>query len=85
MTNRIVQAMETLRHMLGAEQHIPKRHWYHRNYFNSPDAGPDVELLHWMEEQGLVQRGRPNYWHATEAGQKAIGMSDYDIKKAKGS
>lgn len=79
--NSIVEGMEILRHMLGVGNHIPKRDWYSRNYFNSSDGGPDNDVLSWLESQGLVIRGRPQYWHVTKTGAKAIGMSERDIAK----
>ena len=80
--SQVVEGMEILRHMLGMGSHIPRRDWYSRNYFNSSDAGPDNDVLQWLEAQALVIRGRPQYWHVTRTGMKAVGMTEREIAKA---
>lgn len=79
--NRIIEGMNVLRHMLGVGSHIPKRQWYLRNYFNSSDGGQDNDVLQWLYSEGLVRKGRPQYWHATKAGGEAIGMTERELIK----
>lgn len=80
--DQIVADMEILRHMLGVGSHIPKRQWCYRNYFNAEAGHADMPSLLRMERQGLVVGGREGYWHATEAGMKAIGLNAKQIKRA---
>jgi hypothetical protein len=35
-----------------------------------------------LQELGFVEPGRPNYWHATKAGCKAIGFNAKQIRNA---
>jgi hypothetical protein len=74
--------LSILRHMLGVASNVPKKDIGYRNYFNSCAGHSDLPALERLEANGLVRRGGPNYWHATEAGCKAIGLTDKQIKKA---
>lgn len=74
--------LSILRHMLGVASNVPKKDIGYRNYFNSCPGHGDLPSLERLEANGLVRRGRPDYWHATEAGCKAIGLTDKQIKKA---
>lgn len=78
----IVADMEILRHMLGVGSHIPKKQWAYRNYFNAEDGHGDMPSLLRLQADGLVLKGRPGYWHASEAGCRAIGLNERQIKKA---
>jgi hypothetical protein len=81
--SQIVEDMDNLRHMLGARSTDSKRDWGYRNYYC---ANVGDESMARLAAQGLVRQGRtlPDqvYWHATEAGCKAIGLSDKFIQKA---
>lgn len=66
--------MEVLRHMLGMASNTPMKQWGYRNYYNSPDAGEDLETLRTLEAQGLVQQYRRDYWRATEDGMCVAGL-----------
>lgn len=74
--------LSILRHMLGVASNVPKKDIGYRNYFNSCPGHSDLPALERLEANGLVRRGRPDYWHATEAGCKAVGLTDKQIKKA---
>ncbi len=80
--DQIVYDMDNLRHMLGVRHGTRKRDYGYRNYFNSTEAGADFESMLRLESQGLVIRGRRCYWHATEAGCRAIGLDARQIKRA---
>lgn len=91
MTNSAQRAQETvadmgiLRHMLGVASNVAKKDIGFRNYFNSCPGHGDLPSLERLEANGLVRRGRPDYWHATEAGCRAIGLTDKQIKRALGN
>lgn len=70
----LLEQMEILRHMLGISAGQPVKQWGWRNYFNSPDAGPDLEALRTLRTQGLVEEYRRNYWRATETGMRVAGL-----------
>ena len=79
----VVEDMDNLRHMLGARSTDKKRDWCYRNYYCANVGDESMERL---AQQGLVIKGAEGrdqvYWHATEAGCKAIGLTDKQIKKA---
>lgn len=81
-SDEVVADMNNLRHMLGVGSHIPKRQWCYRNYFNADEGHSDMPSLLRLWANGLITRGRPGYWHATETGMKAIGLTAKQIKKA---
>lgn len=76
--------MESLRHMLGASVHIKKSRWGYRNYF-AAGAG-QVESMERLVAAGYAFKGsKPfdlTYYHATEAGMDAIGMSKAAKRRA---
>lgn len=78
-----VADMDNLRHMLGVGSHISKRSWGYRNYFNAGEGHAAMPSLLRLEAAGLVVRNpaRLEYWYATEAGCKAIGLTPAQIKK----
>ncbi len=78
----IVYDMDNLRHMLGIRDGTHKRDYGYRNYYNTSDGGPDVESMKRLQALGLTLPGRPNYWHATEAGCKAVGLNEKQIRRA---
>lgn len=69
--------MSNLRHMLGVARNVPKKQWGYRNYYASSVS--DMPSMRRLEVAGLVRRGRPYedayYFHATEAGCLAVGLS----------
>lgn len=76
---------EILTHMLGAGDHIPRGRRGYRNYYCTSVGD---ETLCEMEKAGLVvagrtiNDGRDQYFYATLAGCKAIGLSKAAIKRA---
>lgn len=78
----IIADMETLRHMLGVGEHIHKRDWGYRNYYNAEEGHDGMPSLLRLEGNGLIVRGHHGYWHATESGCKAIGLTAKQINKA---
>lgn len=79
----VVADMNNLRHMLGVGSHIHKRDWGARNYFNAGEGHADMPSLLRLEASGLIKRNsqRPDYWHATISGAKAIGLETSLIAK----
>lgn len=75
----IIEDMDNLRHMLGVGDHVRKKDWCYRNYYNANDGDASMERLH---VAGLVEQYRPNYWRATEAGCRAIGLTPKQIQRA---
>lgn len=76
-----------LRHMLGAVPgHYRKNQWGFRNYYCASQGGQDHADLQKMAEAGIVVQGRMGektiYFHATEAGCKAIGLTKAQIDRA---
>jgi hypothetical protein len=78
---------ETLTHMLGAGSHIPKEQHGCRNQFCASLGSEDHMSMLQMEAVGLVVKGRRlngdmQFFYATEAGCKAIGLSKAATKRA---
>jgi len=75
-----------LQRMLGAGEGSKKKDWGYRNYYAAPTSGESLEAMRRLEVAGLVKEGRVTesmiYFHATEAGCKALGFSAAQIKKA---
>lgn len=82
LAKQFVYDMDCLRHMLGIRQSTPKKDWGFRNYFNSSPQGYDFDSMKRLEANGLVRPGRRDYWHATEAGCRAVGLNEKQIKRA---
>jgi len=76
--------MDSLRHMLGVRTHEKKRTWGYRNYF-AAGAG-SIASMERLVVAGYVTRGRATdsmtYYHATEAGMDAIGLSKAAKRRA---
>ncbi|WP_175787476.1 hypothetical protein [Burkholderia anthina] len=80
--------LRKLQHMLGAVPgHYSKAKWGWRNYY-ATSGGPATEAMKRMEALGLVQLGHTSeggmaYYHATEAGCRAAGLTTTkQIKRA---
>lgn len=79
--------LELLRHTLGATEK-KRKNWGYRNYFcaNNNETDPDYQGCRALERAGLMVAGNANkhsqYFHATEAGMKAIGFNEAQIEKA---
>lgn len=76
-----------LRHMLGAEPgRYTKKQWGFRNYYCASQGSTDHAQLLEMAEAGIVAQGHMGektiYFHATEAGCKAIGLTKAQIDRA---
>lgn len=79
---------ENLIHMLGVGNHIAKSQRGYRNYFCAGIGCTDEAQMMEMERLGLVRRGhkindgQDVFYHATEAGMDAIGMTPAQKKRA---
>ncbi|HDR9163638.1 TPA: hypothetical protein QDB28_004042 [Burkholderia vietnamiensis] len=80
--------MRKLQHMLGAvPDHYAKAKWGWRNYY-ATSGGEATEAMKRMEALGLVRLGHTSeggmaYYHATEAGCRAAGLTTVkQIKRA---
>lgn len=77
--------MDSLRHMLGVSKNRSKNLWGFRNYFA---AGSDqIESMERLVSAGYAARGVEvggslTYYHATEAGMDAVGMSKAAKRRA---
>lgn len=60
--------------MLGVGDHIRKKDWGSRNYFNADPGHSDMPTLLRLETKGLIYKSKPGYWHATPDGYEAIGL-----------
>lgn len=68
--------LDNLRHMLGADHHIPRKNWGYRNHFA---AGPtQMAEMERLVAQGLAEQGGRStgvvFYHATESGMDAINL-----------
>jgi hypothetical protein len=79
---KTIEDMDTLRHMLGVGEHIKKANWGYRNYFNAEDGHHSMPSLIRLQSAGLIEKYRPSYWRATEAGCRAIGLTGKQIERA---
>jgi hypothetical protein len=82
LAKQFVYDMGCLRHMLGIRSGTHKRDYGYRNYFCASDGGPDVSSMKRLEALGLVRAGHRPYWHATEAGCKAVGLNEKQTRRA---
>lgn len=79
---------EALSHMLGVNERTSKSSWGYRNRFCATVGSKDESHLEAMAKLGLVVRGqlinddRQMMFYATEAGCRAIGLSNAAIKRA---
>jgi hypothetical protein len=78
---------ENLTHMLGAGSHVPKKQHGYRNQFCASLGDEDHISMLQMEVAGLVVKGRilnsgMQFFCATKAGCKAIGLGKAAIKRA---
>lgn len=77
--------LDSLRHMLGIKQNTPPENWGYRNYFAA--GGTDqVESMERLVAVGFVRCGGKSgelmYYHATEEGCRAVGMTGEQTLKA---
>jgi hypothetical protein len=86
LATRIVSDMDNLRHMLGARSDNRKRDWGYRNHYCTSPGGDAYDSMVRLEAAGLVKKGRVGvvnvFFHATEAGCRAIGFDDKQTKRA---
>ena len=80
--NETVQDMNNLRHMLGATERYKPTQWGFRNRFITSEGHDDLPSMERLHKQGLVAKGGNHYWFATEAGMRAIGFTDRQVKRA---
>lgn len=85
MKNQITDDdMHSLRHMLGVNEHKRKNTWGYRNYFAAGTG--QIESMERLVAAGYAERGSKTesltYYHATEAGMDAIGMSKAAKRRA---
>lgn len=76
-----------LKHMLGMDGN-PRRMWGYRNYYAAGRDGQVLAQLRGMETDGLIREGQTTdkmiYFHATEAGCRAMGMNTLEQRRALG-
>lgn len=91
MTDNIevtAEDLDNVRHMTGAVSNVSKRNWGYRNHYCACKEGPDMASMERLKAAGYVVQGRDQgssvFFHATEAGCKAIGLKPYQIKNALG-
>ena len=82
------EEMDNLQHMLGVRSHVHKRDWGFRNYYcASIGSKQEQELLH-LVQVGFVMEGYRDeinvFFHATELGCFAAGLSNLQTKRALG-
>jgi len=85
----LVDDLDLLRHAAGATSDVKRKDWGYRNYFAAGKDGSDREGLERMVAAGLAVQGRdiPGgliYFHVTEEGCRALGMTKKEIKRAMG-
>ena len=85
MSELTPEDMDNLRHMLGAELRYHRKQWGFRNHFAPSPA--DIPSMKRLEAAGYISEGREyghmeHFYHATEAGCKAAGLSKSRIKVA---
>lgn len=84
MTKVTDEDMSRLRHMLGVCEHKPTSSWGYRNYFAAGDGS--LESMERLASAGYVNRAASSdsltYYHATEAGMDAIGMTSAAKRRA---
>ena len=84
ITEPTPKELELLRHMLGTESKWPG----YRNYFCAEIGSADYSDLMAMCVSGLAERGRTankgrdQYFVATEAGCRAVGLTKAGMKRA---
>lgn len=77
-----------LAYMLGIEPHVSKKKWGFRNRYCATIGGSEESHLTAMANAGLVVRGREInagasvFFHVTEAGMDAIGLTSAQKKRA---
>jgi len=77
-----------LEHMLGCGSDIGQKNRGYRNHYFVNLAGQEISEFNEMFAKGLLTRGRMSndkkfqYYHATRAGCKAIGMTPSEIIRA---
>ena len=78
--------LDNLKHMTGCDPKYKKRQWGFRNHYCASKSGKDQESMQRLLSVGYVVQGveqeRSIFFHATEAGCKAIGMKPAQIKNA---
>lgn len=79
--------LHRLRHMLGATEDKPKSKWGYRNHYVAGGGGEAVKSMERLIAAGYVVQGRRSgttscFYHATEAGCKALGFSKAAIARA---
>lgn len=79
--------LKLLQHTLGAEKRYPKKTWGFRNYYLAADC--DKKLLDELVSDGFMWKGAEAaawlgggaYYHATQKGMRAAGLSVRRIKE----
>ena len=80
--------IDNVRHMTGAVSNVSKRNWGYRNYYCAAKGSDDMKSMERLMAAGYVVQGSEQehsvYFHATEAGCKAISLKPHQIKNALG-
>lgn len=78
--------LEILRHTVGADRHVKKRDWGYRNRYAASSTSDVMKSLRWLESEGLMAQGEATsnliFFHATEAGCRAAGLSKKQTARA---
>ena len=88
LVERVVshEDLDNLKHMTGCDPRYKKRQWGFRNHYCASKSGKDQESMQRLLSAGYVVQGveqeRSIFFHATEAGCKAIGMKPAQIRNA---
>lgn len=80
--------LRKLNHMLGIDNATPAAKWGYRNHFATCPGSPDHECMQRLMAAGLVRQGQQApkmfFYHATETGCRAAGLTEVGIKRALG-
>lgn len=81
--------MNILTHMLGVGDHVPKKQWGYRNHYCARAGSPEEAELMELVGLDLVEKGAERltstYFHCTELGCKAAGLSKAAILRVFGA
>jgi hypothetical protein len=82
-SKELIEKMDLLRHMVGADLLKPRKTWGYRNIY-APGSS-DIASLEHLVSKGYPVRGAKyrdfHYYHATELGCSAIGLSKAATKR----
>lgn len=84
--DELTEDLDNLRHMLGARSDNRKHDWGYRNHYCASTNSDGHASMKRLESLGYVRQGRSDlintFYHATEAGCRAIGFTQKQIGRA---